>query len=102
MTKLAALLCAGLIALAACQTTAPRPEAQLIASCRAYTETLNALAVMRLRGQLSQDDIISVDIVRQTVNPICGADEPPADPDAALRDVEAGLYRMIEIEEANQ
>lgn len=103
MRRLAAITAAGaLLVLGACATpfSTPPPEQQLLATCQAYADTLDALAVHRELGNLSDATIRRVDGARAILNPICGSPSPrtvdgePLSLDRALSRAEAALIAL--------
>ena len=70
---------------------------KLLAACDTYVSTLNALAAQRQAGNLSEDQIETVNNVRAVLNPICRGDleEAPVESlDDALKTAETQLFKL--------
>jgi len=72
------------------------PRMALLKSCDAYASTLSAVSAGAARGRLNEEQIQSVQEIRQIVNPICGS--PPSAMDSselALSTVQSGLEQLV-------
>jgi len=85
------------LALGACTGQQLSDRQKLLAVCDTYTSTLNALASQRQAGNLTEQQIETVNNVRAVMNPICrgGVDEVPVESvDEALATAETQLFKL--------
>lgn len=74
---------------------------KLLVTCDTYTRTLTALASQRQAGNLSEDQVQTVNNVRTVMNPICRGDldeAPVKSIDDALAVAEQQLFRLQEVQ----
>ena len=72
------------------------PRAQLAASCQGYASTLANLSFYK--EDLSENQVASVDTIRQTVGPICADVSNVDDAEGTLRSVRDQLRQLRQIE----
>lgn len=84
------------LALASCASDAtPAQRLQRLSSaCDSYSGFLESAAVMKRNGELSEGQISAVNGVVQTVSPICEADQPPPNVEAALQMVRSAILQL--------
>lgn len=69
---------------------------KLLVACDTYASTLNALAAQRQAGNLSEDQVETVNNVRAVMNPICNGDlgAEGQSLDEALAEAETQLFKL--------
>lgn len=95
MKRVAALLVA--LALVACASVST--SRQLDIACGSYADSINALAIQNELGNLSAEWQDDINLIRQTIGPICSGENDDLTPSAALTRVEAALVSLIEAQE---
>lgn len=88
----AAFLVSGL---AACATPAPAPETIVTEACNVYGRSLSVLAVARIQGRLTPEQIATVNQSNSIVVPLCTAPTPPAGAATVIESVNRTLEAMI-------
>ena len=86
-----------LVGLVGCQTTSYTPAQSLLVSCKAYARTLTALAGYRAAGELTEDQVATVDEWRPILNDACTGEVPVTQD--LLTAVEDALLKLIAIEQ---
>jgi len=101
-----ALTLAFLSALEACQTTPVQQttiaQLSVAEACDAYTGALNVLAPQRAVGWLSAHEVQTIVDLNRSVDPICTAKAPPADPSAAISQVSTAVTQAMAIYASHQ
>jgi hypothetical protein len=96
------LLAVLLMALVSCRDTTPEQriaitQLSVAKACDAYAGALNVLAPQRAMGVLSAHEVELVDNLNTSIDPICTAKTPPADPSDAIDQVGTAVTQVMAI-----